>query len=165
MLLPQQRDDYDFTVAGTSRQDGRAALRVDYRMKVRPTVSVELIEDNEDCVSFDIEGGMRGRIWIDAETFDVLRLDQGLVGQIDIPLPDKAARRTSIDRMIWTLERFDSSIRFKPVRFSDPDETLILPVSASSLRITRQSGMPRLRTTISYTDYRRFLTGGRIVPQ
>lgn len=165
MLLPQQRDEYRFSVAGTGRQDGRAALMVDYRMKAKPTVEVELIEDNENCISFSIDGGMRGRIWIDAESHDVLRLDRGLIGLIDIPLPRKVARRASPDAAVWTLERFDSSIRFKPVHFTDPDETLILPVSASSLRITRRSGMPRLRTNTAYTEYRRFLTGGRIVPQ
>ena len=42
---------------------------------------------------------------------------------------------------------------------------MILPVSAASLRITRRSGMPRLRTSTAYTEYRRFLTGGRVVPQ
>jgi hypothetical protein len=62
------------------------------------------------------------------------------------------------------MERWDSSIRFKPVRFDDPPETLILPVSSSTLQITRGSGTPRLRTTTHYTAYRRFMTGGRLVP-
>ena len=164
MLLPRQRVKYDFSVEGAGRQDGRAAILIDYRMKDKPTVEVELVNDNENCISFSIEGGMRGRIWIDAETYDVLRLDQGLAGLVDIRLPRKAARRAP-ELAVWTVERFDSSIRFKPVRFSDPDETLILPVSAMSLRITRSSGMPRLRTTTEYSQYRRFLTGGRVVPQ
>jgi hypothetical protein len=164
MLLPQRRGDYSFSVAGTGRQDGRTALLVDYRMNDRATVAVELIENNERCISFDIDGGMRGRIWIDAETHDVLRLDQGLTSMIDIRLPEQAARRTAARRAVWTMERFDTSIRFKAVRFSDPDETLILPVSSTSIRITRGSGSPRVRTTTSYTDYRRFLTGGRVVP-
>lgn len=164
MLLPQQRSEYDFSLAGAARQDGRAAILVDYRMKAKPTVEVALANDNENCISFSIDGGMRGRIWIDAETYDVLRLDQGLRGFVDIKLPWKAARRVP-DSAVWTMERLDSSIRFKPVRFSDPDETLILPVSASSLRITRQSGTPRLRTQTEYTQYRRFLTGARVVPQ
>jgi hypothetical protein len=164
MLLPQQRGEYDFSISGTGRQDGRAALLVDYRMKARATVEVELIENNERCISFDIDGGMRGRIWIDAETHDVLRLDKGLIGMIDIRLPETAARRSASRRAVWTMERYDTSIRFKAVRFSDPDETLILPVSAISVRVTRGSGSPRMRTTTSYTDYRRFLTGGRIVP-
>ena len=55
------------------------------------------------------------------------------------------------------------SIQFKPVTFKDPDETLMLPASASSLRITHGAG-PRLRTSIEYAGYRRFLTGARVVP-
>jgi hypothetical protein len=63
------------------------------------------------------------------------------------------------------MERWDSSIRFKPVSFTEPDETLVLPVSISTLRITRGSGTPRLRTTTSYSSYKRFLTGGRVVKE
>ena len=163
MLLPQQRVEYDFSIVGPTRQDGRAAIIVAYRMKAKPTVEVSLVNNNENCVSFSIDGGMRGRIWLDAESYDVLRLDQGLGGLVDIRLPWKVARR-SPDNGVWTMERLDSTIRFQPVKFSDPDETLILPVSASSLRITRQSGTPRLRTTTEYTQYRRFLTAGRVVP-
>ena len=164
MLLPQQRVAFDFAIVGPAKQDGRAAILVSYTMKAKPTVEVSLVNNNENCISFSIDGGMRGRIWIDAETHDVLRLDQGLAGLVDIKLPWKVARRAP-DKGIWTMERLDSTIRFKPIRFSDPDETLILPVSASSLRITRSSGSPRLRTNTEYTQYRRFLTAGRVVPQ
>ena len=164
MLLPQQRVEYDFSIVGPAKQDGRAAILVAYRMKAKPTVTVSLVDNNENCISYSIDGGMRGRLWLDAETYDVLRLDQGLGGLVDIKLPWQVARR-SPDNGVWTMERFDSSIRFKPVKFSDPDETLILPVSSSSLRITRRSGAPRLRTSTEYTQYRRFLTAGRVVPQ
>jgi hypothetical protein len=34
----------------------------------------------------------------------------------------------------------------------------------SQMRITRGAGTPRLRTNIEYNNYRRFLTGARIVP-
>jgi len=163
MLLPQRRDEYEFRLAGRGRQDGRAALLIDYRMTARPTVEVALVDGKDDCIRYDIEGGMRGRIWIDAETYDVLRLDRRLAGQVDFRLPWRAARRAP-ERALWTVERQDTSIRFKPVRFSDPDETLILPVSSLGLQVTRGAGTPRLRTTTHYTDYRRFLTGGRIVP-
>jgi hypothetical protein len=163
MLLPDRRAEYDFSLAGSARQDGRAAIVVDYRMKAPPTVQVELVNDNERCIAFAIDGGVRGRIWLDAETYDVLRLDRGLTGQVDIRLPWRAARWAP-ERAVWTVERLDTSTRFRPVQFSDPDETLILPVSAMALRITRGSGTPRLRTITEYTDYRRFLTGGRVLP-
>ncbi len=163
MLLPQQRVEFDFSIVGPAKQDGRAAILVAYKMKAKPTVEVSLVNNNENCVSFSIDGGMRGRIWIDAETYDVLRLDQGLGGLVDIKLPWKVARRAP-ENGVWTMERLDSTIRFKAIKFSDPDETLILPVSASELRITRRSGTPRLRTHTEYTQYRRFLTGARSRP-
>ena len=162
LLLPQQRGEYTFKLAGAGRVDNRAAILVDYRMVDKPSVKVDLVDGKDDCVSYALDGGMRGRVWIDAETFDVLRMDQGLIGLVDIPLPRKIAFR---DRWpSWTMERWDTSIRFKPVTFQDPHETLVLPASSTSLRITRGAGTPRLRTTTEYSSYRRFITGARIVP-
>jgi hypothetical protein len=110
-----------------------------------------------------MKGGLRGRIWIDPETFDVLRLDQGLIGLVEIQLPRQLTRRSG-GVYSWTMERWDTSIRFQSVPFRDPDETLTLPVSIQQLRITRGSASPRLRTTTEFTEYKRFLTGGRVVP-
>ena len=112
---------------------------IGYREIRKPTVDVSLVEDNEDCVSFDIEGGMRGRIWIDAETHDVLRIDRSLSGLIEIPLPRKVARRPGVNPH-WTMERLDSSIRFRRVTFEDPQETLVLPIESSQLQIIRGAG-------------------------
>lgn len=162
LLLPQQRDDYTFKLGGTARVDDRAAILLDYRMVDKPSVTSELVNGNEECISFSVDGGMRGRLWIDAETFDVLRMDQGLIGLVDIPLPRKAASRVRWGS--WTMERWDTSIRFKPVTFQDPPETLILPASSTSFRITRGAGTPRLRTSTQYSGYRRFMTGARILP-
>ena len=162
MLLPQQRGDYTFTAAGREKVDGREAMVIAFREVKKPKVDVSLVDDKEDCISFDIEGGMRGKIWIDVETYDVLRMDTGLSGLINIPLPKKATRRGG--NLFWTVERLDSSIRFKRVTFEDPQETLVLPVSSSLLSITRGSGTPRLRTSTQYLSYRRFLTGARILP-
>ena len=162
LLLPRQRDEYTFKLAGPGRIDNRAAILLDYRMVDRPSVKSELVNGNEECVSFALDGGMRGRIWIDAETFDVLRMDQSLMGLVDIPLPRKAANRARWGS--WTMERWDTSIRFKPVTFQDPHETLVLPASATSFRITRGAGTPQLRTSTRYSSYRRFITGGRILP-
>ena len=161
LLLPQQRHEYSFKLAGAARVDNRAAILLDYRMVEKPSVTVELVNGKEDCVSYALDGGMRGRIWIDAETFDVLRMDQGLIGLVDIPLPRKVASR---DRWSsWTMERWDTSIRFKPVTFQDPHETLVLPASSTSFRITRGAGTPRLRTSTQYSSYRRFITGARML--
>lgn len=162
ILLPQQREKHAFSYDKHEIVDGRPAIVVAYRETRKPTVEVSLIADNENCISFDIQGGMRGRIWIDLETHDVLRMDTGLIGLVDIPLPRKAMRPGGDSR--WTMERWDRSIRFKRVSFEDPQETMVLPVTSTTLQVTRGSGTPRLRTSTQYQSYRRFITGARIVP-
>jgi hypothetical protein len=163
MLLASQRGDYTWNLAGSGKVDGRAAIQVDYREKAAVAVDVKVLETNKDCVSYNVTGGMRGRLWIDAETYDVLRMDQHLVGLIDVPLPRELTRRHGTPPF-WTMERHDTTHRFKRVKFADPEETIVLPVSTMSLRITRGAGVPRSRVTTEYKDYRRFLTGGRLVP-
>ncbi|MBM3781674.1 MAG: hypothetical protein FJW29_08380, partial [Acidobacteria bacterium] len=109
MLLPDQQRDYVFTPGKPERVDGRWAHVVQYRVTTPMSVSVEEIPGKDDCISFNVEGGTRGRIWIDVETFQVLRLDQALVGLVDIPLPKRAAMRSG-GNIRWTLERHDISI-------------------------------------------------------
>ena len=163
LLLPEQREKYRFSYEKLEQLDGRTAFVLSFREVAKPRVDVSLVEDNEDCISFDIEGGMRGKIWIDTVTHDVLRLDRGLTGLIEIPLPKKAVRGNADP--YWTMERWDSSIRFKRVQFQEPEEVLTLPVTSTTLQITRGAGTPRLRTSTQFVAYRRFMTAGRIVPQ
>ncbi len=162
MLLPEMRDQYRFKLAGTRRVQGRQTLLVDYVETARPRIESSLVEGNEDCISYTIDGGSRGRVWIDADSYDVVRLDRHVSGMLDIPLPRKLVQRYGYTSEL-TLERSDTTIAFESVEFRDPDEVLILPVSMVEMRETRGSGVPRLRTTTEYTDYRRFLTGSRIV--
>jgi hypothetical protein len=164
MLLPGQRDDYTWRLAGRGKIDGRTAILVDFHEKRSIEVTdVHVLETNDDCISYNIEGGMRGRVWVDAESHDVLRMDHHLGGQVDVELPRQLRNRAGVNPN-WTVERIDTTYRFKRVRFDDPEETLVLPVSSTSLRITRGAGTPRLRINTEYKHYRRFLTGGRIVP-
>ena len=162
LLLPSQRADYRFVLAGQGKVDRRPAVMIDYQLVKVVSVESSMIEGRDDCIRFNLEGGMRGRLWVDAETFDVLRLDQSLSSMVEIPLPKAARRRSDMPRS-WTMERWDTTIRFKPVTFANPDETLVVPASVSSLRIMRGSGAPRLRTTTDYKNYQRFLTGSRVV--
>lgn len=163
LLLPSEREKYSFTYSGRDIIDHRDAIVLAYREIKKPTVDVSLVDDNEDCISFDIQGGMRGRIWIDANTHDVLRLDRSIGGLIEIPLPRKITRRAGAVPY-WTMERWDSSIRFKRVTFQNPEETLVLPVESTTLQITRGAGTPRLRTSTKYHAYQRFITAARVVP-
>lgn len=162
MLLPDRRREYRFALASPGKLDGRPAIILTYTNTARRTVEVSMVEGRDDCISFEVEGGQRGRLWLDPDTYEVMRMDQTLGGLVDIPMPRKIAGRAGTP-VAWTMERHDTSIRFKPVTFEDPDETLMLPVSSSELRVTRGSGQPRLRTITEYSRYKRFLTGARVV--
>ena len=159
MLLAQKRSVYEFTAAGPVRFEKRAALAIDFR-----NVSKEPPEITwtEECVRVTVPGRTRGRIWVDAETFDVLRLDERLTGMFDFPTSEKIARRNGVYRM--ALERYDSSIRYHEVTFDDPPETLTLPRRVETTALWSGLGARRYFVTQEYSDYRRFVTGGRVVP-
>jgi len=158
VFLPTRRGQFAFSQAGAARTDGRAAFLLDYRDASGKKPDIQW---RDDCVSFDVPEKTRGRAWIDAETGDVLRLDERLVGQFDIPVP-RAKQQTGVSSSM-TIERVDTSIRYRKVTFSDPDETLLLPSSIETLSIARNAGTPRLRMTQTFSDYKRFVTNSRIV--
>src|SRR5262245_23858379 len=136
---------------------------LEYRSLETGKVSVTQLEGRpKHCFMVDTPGHSRGRIWIDQATGEVLRLDERLTGMVDFDVPPENPRRRGVSTPM-TLERADSSTRYKRFHFSDPDETLLLPASVESVTVIRNSGTPRLRTTQVFTNYRRFVTGGRIV--
>jgi hypothetical protein len=162
-LLPPQRDAYRFTSVRSARERGRAALVIDFTSADR-TSRPELVEDergHDDC--FDWKGplAVRGRVWVDAETYDVLRIDRGLPGPVDERVPQLLQQRHRFEHYL-TLDRDDVSIRFRPVAFTDPEEVLLLPEAIDSIVVVR-SGLQSTRRTERFSDYRRFLTATRIV--
>ena len=161
-LLPSNRDAYRFTSVRNGRERGRAALIIDFSSVDRQS-RLELIEDERghpDC--FDWKGPLatRGHVWIDAQTHDVLRIERGLVGPVDIRVSPKLQRRYHFESYL-TLDRDDVTMRFRPVTFTDPDETLLLPNEIDNVTIVR-TGLQSARRTESFSDYRRFLTTARI---
>lgn len=157
-LLPDRREAFRFEMAGSTRVDGREAVMLDYRVVARGEPTAEW---TGKCAWVDLSGRTRGRVWADANTFEVLRFDEHLDGLVDIPRPRDG--RTSRPG-VFTFERADTSIRYERVTFENPDETLMLPARVESTTVIRNSGVPRLRTTQTYQNYRRFVTESRIVP-
>lgn len=161
-LLPPLRDGYRFTSVRSGRERNRAALVIDFTSVDRNS-RPELIEDErgrDDC--FDWKGPLatRGRIWVDAETYDVLRIDRGVPGPIDVRVPARLQRRYDFGAYV-TLDRDEVTMRFRPVTFTDPDEVLLLPEAIESMMIVR-GGLQSTRRTQTFSDYRRFLTAGRV---
>ena len=158
MLLAGRRERYAFSPAGAGREGARPAVRLDYTPRTR---GGEEVTWRGDCVSVSLPDGAAGRVWADAETGDVLRLDEHLVGLFEFSVP--AAHRFLNGPSSMVIELANSSIRYRPVTFQNPDETLMLPFSIESLTFWRGAATPRLRTTQALSNCRRFLTDGRIV--
>jgi len=157
-LLPARREKYTFKPAGLSRADGRMAMVIDYR-SVKP--GEPRMEWEEDCVHIHLDGRARGRIWADPETAEILRLDDGMTGMVDISVPRHKQREWAT--MYLTVERADTSIRYQRVHFTDPDESLLLPSTIDELTVIKGNGTQRTRITHTFRNYRRFVTGSRIV--
>jgi hypothetical protein len=164
MFLPDGRREYDFKWSGAGRMDGRATVSLDFRSKPVEDEEPETTwgKSGEDaCLSLTIPGRMKGRVWADAETGEVLRLDQTVPGLIEVKVPSEQQQFWHAPWLV--MERSDTSIRYKRVRFEDPDEELMLPTSIQSLTMWRGGGSRPLRKTQTFKDYRRFLTGGRLI--
>jgi hypothetical protein len=99
-------------------------------------------------------------VWVDAGTYDVLRLEASLVKTLEFTVPRALRARGGADRL--RLDRADTSIRYTRVRFTDPDEEIVLPRSVDAVMILIGAGIPRLRVRQEFSEYRRFLTSGRI---
>lgn len=161
-LLPPLRDEYRFTSIRTGRERNRPALVIDFASADR-TSRPELVEDergHDDC--FDWKGPLatRGQVWVDAQTYDVLRIDRRAAGPVDVRVPPRLQRRYNFGSSI-VLDRDEVTIRFRPVAFTDPDETLLLPETIESITIVR-GGLQSARRTDTFSGYRRFLTAGRV---
>jgi hypothetical protein len=158
MLLPARQRDYAFTWAGTGHAEHRASLMLDYKAMTPGDASVVF---KGECISVELPGRTRGKVWVDAASGDVLRLDEGLTGMYEFRIPREHALPGGPTSMI--IERADSSIRYQAVVFHDPEETLMLPSSIQTLTVVRNSGSPRTRMTQTFSNYKRFMTGARIV--
>jgi hypothetical protein len=157
-LLPDRRHKYAFTSAGIGRVDGRQALMVEYKSLDPGKPKVEW---SDDCVTVDVPGRWRGRLWADPVNAAVVRLDEQLMGMVDLPIPRKHQRVNG--QLYMTLERAEMSIRYRAVSFRDPDETLMLPSEIVSSSLWRNGGSAGSRITQSFSNYRRFVTAGRII--
>ena len=159
MFLPEQRDDFAFTFAGTTRIDGRPAMMFDFK---GVTPGAPDISWTEDCVSVSLPGRSRGRIWVDMATHDVLRLDERLVGLFEFDVPREHRRRGAAPNMV--IERADSSIRYRRVAFTNPPDVLMLPAEVETITVIRGGAVQRTRITQRFSDYRRFIADARVLP-
>jgi hypothetical protein len=162
-LLPAHRSEYQFRTAGIAKDRNRTALLIDFASVDRRS-NPELIEDpsgHDDCFDWSGHIASRGRIWVDARNYDVVRVERGLRGPVDVKVPALIQRRHQLASWV-VIVRDDMTIRYKTVAFSDPDEVLLLPESIDSFTVVR-GGLESTRRNQTFSDYQRFVTGGRVL--
>jgi hypothetical protein len=159
-LLPRHQQEYTFTYEGVGKAgDGHSAVMVDYKptSRKRPEFAWD-----DSCFSVDAPTRTTGRVWIDRFDGDILRIDETLAGPLDVRVPDEQQRQNGGPDML-TVDRIQTSIHYRMVTFTEPDEIVLLPESIEQNSTLRGAGLSRQRTTHEFTDYRRFVTGARIV--
>jgi hypothetical protein len=162
-LLPAHRSEYQFKTAGIAKDRSRIALMIDFASVDRRS-NAELIEDpsgHDDCFDWLGHIASRGRIWVDAGNYDVVRVERGLRGPVDVKVPALIQRRQFLGSWV-VIVRDDVTIRYKTVAFSDPEEVLLLPESIDSFTVVR-GGLESTRRNQTFSEYKRFVTGGRVV--
>jgi hypothetical protein len=162
-LLPAHRAEHIFTMGGRGRGKDRDLLILDFK-SVPTREKAELVEADsgkDDCYDTKGEIPTRGRVWVDAESFDVMRVEAHVIGPVDIRVPLSISRKRHVsDWMV--IDRIDQTLRFKKIAFKDPDEVMLLPESIDHMMVWR-SGMQSTRRSHVFTDYQRFVTGARLV--
>lgn len=162
-LLPAHRSEYTFVSGGFGKGKDRDTLIVEFTSS-KPEGKGELAEDprgHADCFQWSLPVVMKGRVWVDATSYEVVRVEQRMAGLADISVPMKLQRQHNLANTV-VVERHDTTIRYKTIPFHDPDEAMLLPESIETLIVVR-GGLESMRSRQTFSAYRRFLTGGRIV--
>jgi hypothetical protein len=162
-LLPANREGYHFTTTGFGKGKDRGALVIEFTA-ANTDGEGKVVEDergHEGCFNVSIPTPTRGRIWVDAISYQVLRLERHLAGTGELRVSFALQQKHSLPNYM-TIERYDTAIRYRPINFTDPDEAMLLPESIETVVIWR-NGMESTRRRQEYTEYRRFLTAARIV--
>jgi hypothetical protein len=162
-LLPSHRSEYTFVSGGFGKGKDRNTVIIEFT-STKPEGKGELAEDprgHQDCFTWSLPVVVKGRVWLDSETYQVVRVEQRMAGMADVSVPTKLQRKHNLENSV-VVERHDTTIRYRTVPFHDPEEAMLLPESIDTL-IVVHGGLESMRSRQTFTEYRRFLTAGRVV--
>lgn len=140
---------------------GRAVTVIEIRDTETGPVKTVAKDADETCYSSSKPGMSWWRISVSPDDYAILRLEEFLAGPLDVNLPRSKKHGTPERTVVY--ERLDVVIDYQLVKFSDPDETIMLPRSRQTVQITRGMSGQNIRANYNYRNYRRFMTGIRIV--
>ena len=161
-LLPKNQSDYQFKKLVAGKGKDREALVIEFVHEEKGEPEFHHDEKKgPDCMSFTLPFTTKGRVLVDPSTFDVLRVEEELAHHVDVRVPYQVQRNFPNMPDYITIDRHTTTTRYAVVKFKDPEEALLLPTSIDQLTVG--VGGVSHRNTQQFTDYRRFLTAGRIV--
>jgi hypothetical protein len=160
LVTDERARNYAFSYGGSAVLNGRQVLRIDVTspQQTSPRVTWE-----DSFVFFGVRyhfqvSGMKfnkGSIWVDPETYDVLKL-----GWRSDPFE---FQRNNGDRKI----RYEigMTVRFQSMSFESPHQTIVVPVSLEfATTITKGKDDVNLyRTTHTFTNYKRFSGDAKVI--
>jgi len=166
LLWAPQREDhnYEFSFAGRADLEGRKTLMVDvtysprfYSVGLLDAAKVGSLNRVPSVVwqgdSFGVLVQQTGRIWIDPDTYDVLRLETRTKPfEFDKP----GSRKVKFEYAL--------TARFHSMSFENPKQTLMVPESIETVRSIKGAQPPLVRTTHSFGNFKRFAAEVKINP-
>jgi hypothetical protein len=155
-LLPREQKLYEFRLAGDETVEGRRALRVEL---LRPGEGEPRVEWKGNSFRV-VNAPTRWTFWVDAESFDVLRIESHLAEPFEFESPRllKVGPRGKL-----RYARQDYAVSFRRVRLKDPEETRLVPDSSESVTVIEGASHPRTRRTTRFSDYRRYRSDVKVV--
>ena len=166
-LLPKHRREFQFSLEGEEKLEGRAAYRI---RVVRSGEGPPRVEWQKRLVGmrFYVFAPSVSFLWVDAETYDVLRYETHLAEPFEFDSPRTFSAgpfgRFGPSRRLKYAVR-DYAVNFRRERFKDPDQTLLVPVAAEWTNVIEGASRPRTRATLRFSDYRRFRSDVKIIEE
>ncbi|MET0650681.1 MAG: hypothetical protein ABW208_29070 [Pyrinomonadaceae bacterium] len=163
-LLPKHRGLFQFSFDGDETEAGRKLYRI--RM-LRPGEGEARVEWKRRLVgtSFRVIAPFVYLIWVDAETFEVVRLESHLAAPFEFESPRTFGfgRLGPSRRLRYAAE--DYAVRFRRHQFKDPEQMLLVPDSAEWLTVIEGASKPRTRATLRFSNYQRFRSDVKIIEE
>lgn len=163
-LLPKNQSKYIFSYGGETDLEENKTIIITVAEKP-PVEPVTVVEKN-DCLFLSRPLQMKGKIWINGKTFEVVKIQWQQAENYSATIPKKVVKSGIIPlirpKITINYEAQDFTMSFRRVKFQNPDQTILLPYFSESMWINRGAKLAGMRTRIDYTQYRLFKTNVKV---
>jgi len=157
-LLPKNQPNYIFSYGGEADLDGHKSIVI--LVAEKPISEPLAIVEKDDCLFLSRPLQIKGKIWVDSKNYDVIQTQWEQAENFSAEIPKKTVKIGIIPlvhpSVTISYDRQDFTIRFRRVKFENPEQTLLLPYFSESVWINKGMRLAGMRTTVEYTRYRLF---------